>query len=166
MHCFPFAAIKKEIKGEVRRYKKFISKILDKITFPEKVNQMVLMRGNAQLLVNRMPPNDMPDGEVDGQLWIFEGTCEMSTTIQRLYVKRVKKSSRMIPRVKKLLLMSPLSDCSFDICESVIHICIMYIRLSTSLKLWFFNKTLENGNKSFLKFWNQGFIKGASGNTD
>ena len=28
---------------------------------------LVLMRGNAQLLVNRMPP-DVPDGEVDGTL--------------------------------------------------------------------------------------------------
>ena len=29
---------------------------------------LVLMRGNAQLLVNRMPPDDVPDGEVDGTL--------------------------------------------------------------------------------------------------
>ena len=29
---------------------------------------LVLMRGNAQLLVNRMPPDDLPDGEVDGTL--------------------------------------------------------------------------------------------------
>ena len=27
---------------------------------------LVLMRGNAQLLVNRVPPNDSPGGEVDG----------------------------------------------------------------------------------------------------
>ena len=27
---------------------------------------LVLMRGNAQLLVNRMPPEDLPDAEVDG----------------------------------------------------------------------------------------------------
>ena len=29
---------------------------------------LVLMRGNAQLLVNRMPPESMPDGEIDGTL--------------------------------------------------------------------------------------------------
>ena len=27
---------------------------------------LVLMRGNAQMLVNRMPPDDIPGGEVDG----------------------------------------------------------------------------------------------------
>ena len=29
---------------------------------------LVLMRGNAQLLVNRMPPEDLPEAEVDGQM--------------------------------------------------------------------------------------------------
>ena len=29
---------------------------------------LVLMRGNAQLLVNRMPPEDLPEAEVDGYL--------------------------------------------------------------------------------------------------
>ena len=29
---------------------------------------LVLMRGNAQLLVNRVPPDDLPDGEIDGTL--------------------------------------------------------------------------------------------------
>ena len=29
---------------------------------------LVLMRGNAQLLVNRMPPKDLPDAEVDGSM--------------------------------------------------------------------------------------------------
>ena len=27
---------------------------------------LVLMRGNAQMLVNRVPPDDIPGGEVDG----------------------------------------------------------------------------------------------------
>ena len=29
---------------------------------------LVLMLGNTELLVNRMPPDDVPDGEVDGTM--------------------------------------------------------------------------------------------------